>query len=158
MKNLLIKVAAVASLALPAVTASAASWSYPNYGTYDHEGEYPNGNHACGGGFGWSQPVPEKKLAFAGRTYTIRLCYSDNYGAYARLDGAAKNDTRCVAVLHRSNTASTGNYASVWESVDGNVTYAYTKVGNNLEGRLARAEMVCDGGKPSQKIVRTAWY
>lgn len=148
--------AAVAVGVLGLSPAQAASYHNGNYGSMAHENAYPNGNHACGGGYGWSQPVQAKSYRFGGRTLTIRLCYSNSYGAYARLDGAAVNDSRCKAILDRSNSAhETRSWSSVWETVDGGVRYAYTKVGNDLNGRLARAAVYCDGGPG---VVQTAWY
>ena len=82
---------AAAALVLVAVPAQAAPHAMNGYGNLPHERQYPTGNHACGGS-GWSQPVSARSGSFAGRTYTIRLCYNPAYGAYARLDGAAVND------------------------------------------------------------------
>jgi len=135
--------------------AEAASFHDGNYGTFAHEGRYPTGNHACGGK-GWSQPVRAKRYHFHGRTLTIRLCYNNSYGAYARLDGARVNDSRCYAILDRSNHPhETRSFSSVDETVDDNVGYAYTKVGNDLHGRLARAAVICGGGPG---VVQTSWY
>lgn len=145
--------AAIVAAALPA---QAASYYYHGYGNLPHEKVYPTGNHACGG-TGWSQPVAAQRGTYAGRTYTIRLCYNGSYGAYARLDGAAVNDTRCWIVLDRSikTNDTTSVPASVAETVDGGVGYAYTKVGNNLDRRVARAALVCGNGVA---VVRTSWY
>ncbi len=150
-------VAAASLGVLGLAPAQAVSYHNGNYGSMAHENAYPNGNHACGGGHGWSQPVSAKSYRFAGRTLTIRLCYSNSYGAYARLDGAAVNDSRCKAILDRSNSPhETKSWSSVWETVDSNVGYAYTKVGNDLHGRLARAAVSCDGS--GKAPAQTAWY
>ncbi|MEV6591500.1 hypothetical protein [Streptomyces acidicola] len=42
----------------------------------------------------------------------------------------------------------------VSETVDSGVTYAYTKIGNNLGGRVSRALLACDG----HALTGTAWY
>lgn len=147
--------AAVAVGVLGINPAQAASYRDGNYGTMAHEGAYPTGNHACGGS-GWSQPVAAKSYRYRGRTLTIRLCYSNSSGAYARLDGAAVNESQCEAILDRSDSPhETRSFSSVWETVDDNVGYAYTRVGNDLHGRLARAAVYCDGGP---FVAQTAWY
>lgn len=147
---------AATAIVAAAIPASAAPYYYNGYGNLAHEKVYPTGNHACGGS-GWRQAVSARSAKYHGRTYTIRLCYNGSYGAYARLDGAAVNDKNCWIVLDRSKKANDTKSvpASVAETVDSGVGYAYTKVGNDLHGRLARAALVCGNGTVP---VRTSWY
>ena len=155
LRTLLVGVAAMVATVMGVTSAQAAPGSYGGYGGLAHEGVYPTGNHACGG-TGWSQPVASKKYVYEGRTLTIRLCYNPSYGAYARLDGAKVNDGRCAAFTDRTFYANDkSSFATVYETVDGGVGFAYTMVANNLNGRLARAAVHCNGGPA---VAQTAWY
>jgi hypothetical protein len=161
LKILLVGLAVAATILTTTAPAEAASYTTGNFGklyvngVHISENYYPNGDHACDGGYGWYRPVPTLHPVWRGHTYTLRLCYSPYYGAYARLDNAIRNDPYCAAVLFRFAPQGSG---AVNESVDSDVTYAYTKVGNNLDGRTAVASLECTntaGAIPNTLVAST---
>lgn len=161
-RGALIALVAALAVVMPVTPANARSLSSGNYGALANEGRYLNGNHQCDGGYGWRQVFATKRGVYDGRTYSLRLCYSPYYGVYARLDGAAVNDKRCVVFVNRSSTAGRQRSdGTIGETVDSNVGYAYTKVANNLDGRLAKARIICGSGAAIGEgwiIADAGWY
>ncbi|MFJ9589050.1 hypothetical protein [Streptomyces acidicola] len=82
---------------------------------------------------------------------SLKYFYSDRCGSFARIENARQN---CAAVLERSNNGTGRADGWVSETVDAGVTYSYTKIGNNLGGRVSRALLACDG----HALTSTAWY
>ena len=124
----------------------AAPFDSGGYPRFTYEGSYPEAT-PC------RYNLQQSKTAiWAGRTITLKYFYSAGCGSYARIDNAPRD---CSVFLDRtrySNDVSSHEY--VGETVDPGINFAYTKVGNNLNGRLSRAALVC--GVPV--VARTNWY
>ncbi|MEU4576249.1 hypothetical protein ACBI99_17880 [Nonomuraea sp. ATR24] len=134
-QTLLTASGAAALLALTPLTADAASFSGGNYGAYGFEGQYPT----VGGCAGTFRQVGPTRTAGG---MALKYFYSDRCGSFARIENSRTN---CAAVLERSNSGAARADGWVSETVDPGVTYAYTKIGNNLHGRVSRALLACDG-------------
>lgn len=129
--------------------AQAAPMESATYGTLPNEGLYPE-QTSCSGSY-YQPNVPggaTKTAVYAGRTITLRYFYSPGCGSFARIENAPQG---CAAHSNRLTDTST-----VWllETVDPGIDYAYTKVINNLDGRLSKAVLFCD----NQRLAETAWY
>ncbi|MGW2175780.1 hypothetical protein ACWC1C_35160 [Streptomyces sp. NPDC001705] len=135
---------AAAALALSAVPAQAAPYSGGNYGAYGMEGQYPTVS-SCAGTF---QQVGATRYA---EGMALKYFYSSRCGSFARIENSRAN---CAAVLERSNSGAGRADGWVSETVDPGINYAYSKIGNNLNGRVSRALLTCDGHVWAQ----TAWY
>ena len=144
--------AASALVLLGAQPASAAPYYYGYYPLWANENAYPNGDHNCGGGYGWFTAKTVTK-AYGGHTYTVKLCYSNSYGAYGRISGGAVNDPTCSVLTYRKN-ADGSQLGGVGETIDSGLTWAYTKIANDLNGRLANAVLWCNGATQAS----TGWY
>ncbi|CAL9349562.1 hypothetical protein [Streptomyces sp. enrichment culture] len=134
--------AAVMAL-LPATAVHAAPYSGGNYGAYAREGQHPTVS-GCAGTF----------RQVGARTFegmALKYYYSDACGSFARIENARVN---CAAVLERSDSGAGRADGWVSETVDAGLDYAYTKIGNNLNGRVSRAILACDG----HALVNTGWY
>ncbi|MDH6221794.1 hypothetical protein [Streptomyces pseudovenezuelae] len=135
--------------ALTPFQAQAASLQSAGYGVFANEGLYPE-QTSCSGSF--TQPnVPggaTKTAVYAGRTITLKYFYSPGCGSFARIDNAPQG---CAA---HSNRLAPNFTEWVLESVDPGIDFAYTKVINNLDGRLSKAVLFCD----NQRLAETAWY
>ncbi|MBT2419334.1 hypothetical protein J7F01_32690 [Streptomyces sp. ISL-22] len=131
-------------MALTPLTAQAAPHSGGNYGAYAHEGQYPTVS-GCSGTF--------RQVGPTGTAEGMRLkyFYSDRCGSFARIENSRAN---CAAVLERSNSGAGRADGWVSETVDAGTDYAYTKIGNNLNGRVSRALLTCDG----HVLAHTNWY
>jgi hypothetical protein len=81
----------------------------------------------------------------------LKYFYSSKCGSFARIENSRAN---CAAVLQRSNSGTGRVDGWVSETVDPGINYAYTKIGNNLNGRVSRALLACDG----DDLVFTNWY
>jgi hypothetical protein len=81
----------------------------------------------------------------------LKYFYSDKCGSFARIENSRPG---CVAVLQRSNDGVGRVDGWVSESVDPGITYAYTQMGNNLNGRVSRALLSCEG----HDLTQTGWY
>jgi hypothetical protein len=115
------------------------------YPRFAHEDLYPE-NTSCH--FRLRESTHDR---FAGRTITLRYFYSRGCGSYARIDNAPRS---CEVWLDRTRGRDTiGGWDSVYETVDPGLDFAYTRIGNNLHGRLSRAALVC--GKRHVAIART---
>ncbi|MDN3027903.1 hypothetical protein [Streptomyces sp. S.PB5] len=144
LKTLLAAGSAAAVMALLPTSAHADSSSGGNYGLYGNEGQYPTTNY-CTGTF---RQVGATKYA---DNMALKYFYSDKCGSYARIENSRQN---CAAVLERSDNGVGRADGWVSESVDPGITYAYTQMGNNLNGRVSRALLVCDGHQKAE----TAWF
>ncbi|MGI8781452.1 MAG: hypothetical protein ACR2L8_15035, partial [Solirubrobacteraceae bacterium] len=69
----------------------------------------------------------------------LKYFYSSRCGSFARVENAPRN---CRVVLERSSTQFYW-WGWVVETVDPGINYAYTKVANNLQGRLSRSFVQC---------------
>ncbi len=135
---------AAVALALAAVPAPAAPYSGGNYGAYAREGRYPTVS-GCAGTF---RQVGATQHA---EGMALKYYYSGSCGSFARVENSRAN---CAAVLERSDSGTGRADGWVSETVDPGLTYAYTKIGNNLSGRVSRALLTCDGHIWAQ----TPWY
>lgn len=124
----------------------------PGYPHYKYEGLYPTETPCSGRYF-----LPNVKggatrtATFEGRKITLKYYYNPGCGSFARVENAPSG--RCEAWLDRSDDDGS-TWATVKEPVDTNINFAFTKVGNNLQGRLSRAALICNG----DLVVRTNWY
>ncbi|MFI0977748.1 hypothetical protein ACH4SP_12125 [Streptomyces sp. NPDC021093] len=131
-------------------TASAAPSHSSNYPKFTYEGKYPE-NTPCSGSYSL---IHRTSANVNGRTITLKYFYAGGCGSFARIENAPQG---CYAWLDRTSYVPSGNPTSwdwVRESVDSGINYAYTQVGNNLNGRVSRAALVCG----STVHARTAWY
>ncbi|MFC8987341.1 MULTISPECIES: hypothetical protein [unclassified Streptomyces] len=136
-------VAAVMAV-LPASSAHAAPYSGGNYGLYSMEGQYPTVG-SCAGTF---RQVGATRYA---EGMALKYFYSATCGSFARIENSRSN---CSAVLERSNNGVGRADGWVSETVDPGIDYAYSKIGNNLDGRVSRARLACDG----HILTQTNWY
>lgn len=144
---------ATIALALSTVlsgTADAAPSHSTGYPRFTYEGVYPD-RTPCSGGF---RLVHSTSANVNGRTISLKYYYSGGCGSFARIDNAPQG---CYAWLDRTPYVPSGTPTSwdwVRESVDPGINYAYTQIGNNLNGRVSRAALVCG----TTVYARTAWY
>jgi hypothetical protein len=118
----------------------------PGYPMFAHEGSYPE-DTPC--------PLPfevheRHRVIYRGGEIELTHFYHPDCGSYARIENAP---TTCVAVLERSTDLG-ASWDWVAEIVEPELTFAYTQIGNDLEGRKTRAVLACDG----QVLKRTAWH
>ena len=129
----------------------------PGYPYYQYEGLYPT-QTPCSGRYYRPQVSggATKTVIRNGRTITLKYYYHGSCGSHARIENAPSGE--CWAYLDRSNDGGR-TWANVTEPVDPGISYAYTKVGNNLNGRVSRAALVCRGsGSTFLVLARTSWY
>ncbi|MEU0477345.1 hypothetical protein ACFW5S_34045 [Streptomyces olivaceus] len=81
----------------------------------------------------------------------LKYFCSDKCGSFARIENSRAN---CAAVLERSGSGAGRADGWVSETVAPGIDYAYSKIGNNLNGRVSRALLACDGRVRAQ----TGWY
>jgi hypothetical protein len=118
----------------------------PGYPMFPYEGVYPD-DTPCRDRFQLEQVTTG---TYQGHTITLKYFYDDDCGSFARIDDAPGS---CAVILDRS-TDDGMSWAWVRELVEPRLHFAYTKMGNNLEGRISRGALVCDG----LVIVRTDWW
>ncbi|WP_234439949.1 hypothetical protein [Streptomyces bicolor] len=82
---------------------------------------------------------------------SLKYFYSDKSGSFARIENSRAN---CAVVLERSNSGAGRVDGWVSETVDAGIDYAYTKIGNNFNGRVSRVLLACDG----HALTTTGWY
>lgn len=131
-------------------SASAAASHSSGYPLFTYEGSYPQ-NTPCSGSYSL---IHSTSATVNGRTITLKYFYSGGCGSFARIENAPQG---CYAWLDRTSDAPSGTPTTwewVRESVDSGIDYAYTQIGNNLNGRVSRAALVCSG----TVYARTAWY
>lgn len=124
----------------------------PAYPYYQYEGLYPT-QTPCSGRY-YLPPVrggATRTVTYQGWIITLKYYYHGECGSFARIENAPSG--QCWAYLDRSNDNGQ-TWANVAEPVDPGINFAYTKVGNNLSGRVSRAALVCGGGV----LARTNWY
>lgn len=135
---------AAAVMTLLPTSAQAQQFSGGNYGAYGNEGQYPTTNF-CSGTF---RQIGATKT-FQGMS--LKYFYSDKCGSFARIDNSRAN---CEAVLERSDNGAGRADGWVSETVDNGINYAYTMMGSNLNGRVSRALLACDG----EELASTGWF
>jgi hypothetical protein len=131
-------------------TAEAAPSHSSGYPRFTYEGSYPE-NTACSGRYGL---IHQTSATVSGRTIRLKYYYASGCGSFARIENAPQG---CYAWLDRTAYVPSTEPSSwdwVRESVDPGDNFAYSQVGNNLNGRLSRAALVCG----STVYARTAWY
>ncbi len=131
-----------------ATAAQAAPFNSPGYPNYTYEGKYPESTPCR---YNLQQ---SKSATWAGSKITLKYFYSGQCGSFARIDNAPPY---CKVYLDRtrSSNPNPSSWDYVGETVDPGINFAYTKVGNNLSGRLSRAALVCGTGTV---VTRTNWY
>ncbi|MFG3497394.1 hypothetical protein [Streptomyces sp. NPDC047928] len=137
-------------------TAGSAQAASAPYGRYAYEGVYP-GSTPCSGRYYLPSDVPggaTRSVSYAGRTVTLKYYYNGGCGSFARIENAP---TDCEAYLDRSDDGG-ATWVNVSEQVESGLNYAYTKMGNNLNGRYSRAALVCGLGSTGVVLARTNWY
>ncbi|WP_327694738.1 hypothetical protein [Streptomyces sp. NBC_00459] len=139
--------AAAAAGGLLLTTPSAAHAASAGYGSYANEGLYPEST-SCSGSY--YSPVANRTVVYNGYTITLKYFYNGACGSFARIENAPTN---CRAFLDRSDDGG-GSWVNTSEPVEAGLNYAYTKIGNNLNGRVSRAALVCNDGV----LERTNWY
>jgi hypothetical protein len=144
LQTLLATGGAAALVALTPLAAQAAPHSGGNYGAYAFEGQYPTVS-SCSGTFRQVGPTRTAE------GMSLKYFYSDKCGSFARIENSRAN---CAAVLERSNSGAGRADGWVSETVDSGINYAYTKIGSNLNGRVSRALLTCDG----HILANTNWY
>jgi hypothetical protein len=139
---------AVGVVAAGALAAGAPAQAAPlqsgDYGKYAHEGKYPE---HTGVKF---RLIARRTATHAGRTVTLKVFYSPRVGTFARIDNAPRD---CIVVVDR--TPGTQQITGVvGETVDAGISFAYTRVANNLQGRLARGALMCgDAGNGNMFVL-----
>ncbi|MGI5430227.1 hypothetical protein [Streptomyces sp. CA-179760] len=144
LRTLLAAGGAAAVMALLPTSAQAAPYSGGDYGAYGMEGQYPTTSF-CSGSF---RQIGPTKYA---EGMALKYFYSDKCGSFARIESSRPG---CAAVLQRSNSGAARVDGWVSETVDSGINYAYTQMGNNLNGRVSRALLSCDG----HDLTSTGWY
>ncbi|ADB34597.1 hypothetical protein Kfla_5591 [Kribbella flavida DSM 17836] len=148
---------AVAAMVSQPIAAQAAPSSSGNFGAYPYENSYPT-VAGCSGTFFLPWDVPGGAVQYAnweGRQVKLEFYYSNACGAYARISNAPQS---CVAMIHRDSNGDRRADGSMSESVDPGINYAYTRIANNLNGRLAQAALVCRNVHGSWALASTGWY
>lgn len=145
----------LATILLPSMFMGIAQAS-PGYPHYRYEGLYPPQTPCSGRYYLPSVRGGATKTAtYQGRTITLKYYYNGGCGSFARIENAPSG--QCWAYLDRSDDGGR-TWDTVTEPVDSGITFAYTKVGNNLNGRLSRAALVCRGSTSGIVLARTNWY
>ncbi len=129
-----------------ATSARAASFHSSGYPRFAYEGGY-GGGPTC-----HYNLLQHRLVVWRGRTITLKYFYSGRCGSFAAINNAPRD---CSVFLDRTPTRSTRFWSHVGETVDPGHNFAYTKIGNNLNGRNSRAALVCGAG---MVLARTAWY
>lgn len=130
-------VVGIASAVLIAPAASAApSWE-GDYPSLPNEGLYQN-QTACAGQY---VNVQQDPFTYRGRNGMLKLYYNGGCGAYVRADNM---DPGCWVQALRDSNRDLSYDGAVSESSDG-LTFAYTQVTNNLNGRYTWGLLWCPG-------------
>lgn len=117
----------------------------PGYPMFEYEGLYPEYT-PCNSQF---QLLESTTGTYQGYEIELRYYYHDDCGSLAVILNAPES---CAVILHRSTDGGM-SWAWIRELVEPGFKHARTKMGNNLEGRVSRGVLACDG----QEIVRTEW-
>ncbi len=140
LKTALAAAGAAVAVAITPLSAQAAPSQGGNYGAYGLEGQYPTTSF-CAGTF-------SLKYQKSASGMTLKYYYSGKCGSFARIENSRAN---CAALAERNSPSGQG---WVSETVDPGITYAYSKIADNLNGRTSRAVLVCDG----HRLAETPWY
>jgi hypothetical protein len=146
-----------ALLLAAAPSANAAPYQGGNYGAYQYEGLYPT-TSGCAGTF--REIYRLQTSGPRGASATLILFYSSRCGAFARIENVHDPVDVIVDVrLNRSNSGAHTANGYVGETPDG-LSYAYTKIGNDLSGRVAQAQVNYEISDPfgPRSSVATGWY
>ncbi len=136
------------STSLAATDVQAAPFDSGGYPRFTYEGRYPESTPCR-----YRQVGVTKTGTWAGRKITLKYFYNANCGSFARIDNAPRS---CYVLLDRTRYSNNRtSWEWVGETVDPGLNFAYTKVGNNLAGRLSRGALVCGNGTV---LTRTNWY
>lgn len=126
--------ASVTSLAIAPVAGAAPYWG-GDYGyVFAYEGLYPT-QTPCVGKFVNVRQMP---FTWNGRSGMLKLFYNGACGAYIRADNM---DPSCSVFGERYS--SDLSYDGWIEETSDGLTYAYTKMLNNLNGRWALGSLFC---------------
>lgn len=118
----------------------------PGYPMFAYEGMYPD-RTPCRGQF---ELVQSTSGTYQDHVIALKYYYHDDCGSFARIEDAPET---CAVILDRS-TDGGASWTWIRELVEPGLDFAYTMMGNNLEGRTSRGALVCDG----KVIVRTGWW
>lgn len=160
MKRLAAALAAVTTalvILLQPLTAQAAPYVQGDFGAFPYENSYPT-VAGCSGTFFLPSDLPGgavKYANWAGRQVKLEFYYSNRCGAYARISNAPAS---CQAEIRRDSNGDRREEGRMWETVDPGIDYAYTRIANNLNGRLAKAQLVCVDGSTAYLVADTDWY
>jgi hypothetical protein len=148
-KRLAAAAAAIIGVSLALATgAQAASFWGGDYPRFTYEGSYPT-QTPCSGAY---QLLQSRTASWGGRTITLKYFYNGGCGSFARIENAPSD---CWVILDRTPVHSTASWSWVEETVDPGDNFAYTKMGNNLNGRYSRGALACG---PGSVLARTDWY
>lgn len=150
-------VTAVATLWIQPSAAQAVPSSSGNYGAFAYEGSYPT-VPGCSGTFFLPSGVPGGAVqtrSWQGRQVKLEFYYSNSCGAYGRISNVPPE---CKVTVYRDGNGDRVSDATVTETVDPGIDYAYTKIANNLNGRLAKAFLTCTAAGQNWIVLSTDWY
>jgi hypothetical protein len=139
------------------LTAQAVPYVQGNFGALPYENSYPT-VAGCSGTFFLPSDMPGGAVKYgnwAGRQVKLEFYYSNRCGAYARISNAPAS---CQAEIRRDSNGDRREDGRMWETVDPGIDFAYTRIANNLNGRLALAQLVCVDGNTAHLVTSTDWY
>lgn len=148
---------AVAALWIQPSAAQATPYSSGNYGAFANEGSYPT-VAGCSGTFFLPSDVPGGAVQtreWQGRQVKLEFYYSNRCGAYGRISNVPPE---CKVIVYRDSNGDRVFDATITETVDPGIDYAYTKIANNLNGRLAKAYLTCTAAGQNWIVLSTDWY
>ena len=150
-------VTAVAALWLQPTAAQAAPYVSGNFGALPYENYYPTVS-GCAGTFFIPSGVPGGAVQYAdwaGRQMKLEFYYSHRCGSFARISNAPQG---CSVWIHRDQNGDGSAEGAMSESVDPGIDFAYTRIANNLNCRLAKANVICRNVYGSWLVASTGWY
>ncbi|MEW2506291.1 hypothetical protein AB0878_38160 [Amycolatopsis sp. NPDC047767] len=145
---------AAAALSFAAVPANAAPLSSAPYGAYANEGTFPSSGPCPHGSFSAARRVFTQAPGSDGTLHPLQidLMYYGACGAFAEVTDTLTNSgtDNCTVYVDRSDDGGT-----TWVNTTDQMEFGYgeTRIANNLNGRLARAAVSCNG-----ELTRTGWY
>lgn len=150
-------VTTAAALWIQPSAAQAAPSSWGNYGAFANEGSYPT-VAGCTGTFFLPAGVPGGAVQtreWQGRQVKLEFYYSNRCGAYGRISNVPPE---CKVTVSRDSNGDRIADAGITETVDPGIDFAYTKIANNLNGRLASASLTCTAAGQTWSVLSTGWY
>lgn len=160
MKRLLTALVAASAAFIVLLTptaAQAAPFVQGDFGAYPNENSYPT-VAGCSGTFSLPSGMPGGPVQYGdweGHHVKLEFYYSGRCGAYARISNAPAS---CMATIQRDANGDRREEGRMWETVDPGDNFAYTRIANNLNGRLARALLICNTATSSNLVASTDWY